>query len=123
MLTNEEKGNLATNIVRFFTLLLIIAGVMSGMGSYLLIGGERLILVLIVVMLSCLVLLGLILNTITQCVSETARLLAMGTFVAGIIFGYAIPLLAGTDGIIGMMVLLWAIVLIYGIWIFRPKGV
>lgn len=119
----EEKGNLATNVVRFFTLLLITAGIMAGMGSFLLLGGERFLIVIIAVTLACLVLLGLILNTITRCVSETARLFAMGIFVAGIVFGYAVPLLTGNDGIIGMMVLLWTVVLVYGIWIFRPSGV
>lgn len=142
-MNNYEKGILATSTTRFFTLLLFAAGVIAGMGSYLMLNGSifnirlvigntnftsaglALLLVIFLVVITSIWGIWVFRKESDSRVSNIAKFFTMLTFVTGIIFGMGISILTGiltgVGGAIGVVILLFVIILIYGIWLFRPK--
>jgi len=119
---DELKGKLATTLLRFFVLLLFVAGAISGMASVLFLGKVESVEALIVILLTAWVAFGLL---VFQDKKETniARFLTMGIFVAGLISGAGSILLTGLNGAIGLLILLLVVVSVWGLWVFRPRVV
>jgi len=125
-----QKESLAQNIVRFFTLMIFEAGILAGIGSALLLDQNPNFMRDIVILLILFV-LGLCGITIWQnyipghgnsAVRSLIRIFTSLVFIAGILIGIATLLLTGINGSIGMMVCLFAILLGWGLWLFRPDG-
>lgn len=111
----KESGEVATNIVRFFTLLLFSAGILIGIGSELLLN-NGIAEALIVGIISTVAVATFI--WVKSHPSAFVKLMSICLFIASVIIGISIVLFVGKDGAIGIIVLLFSVVLIWGLWIF-----
>ena len=115
----KESGEIATNIVRFFTLLLFSAGILVGIGTELLLRNG--IAEALVVGIICTAALAVFI-WVTSHPSAFVKLMSICVFVASIIIGISTVLFVGKDGAVGIVILLFSVVLIWGLWIFRKRG-
>jgi hypothetical protein len=114
----KESGEVATNIVRFFTLLLISAGFLIGVGSELLLK-NGIAEALIVGIISFVAVITFV--WVTTHPSAFVKLMSICVFIASVIIGLSTVLLVGKDGAIGITAILFAVVLVWGLWAFREE--
>lgn len=125
-MTTTNKETLAQNTLRFFTLMIFEAGVLAGIGSAILLSENTQYLVGI-----------LLITAITLCFATIWKnsksynddptpirfLIKMVTalvFIAGLVMGIGTLLILGTNRAIGMIILLMSVMLMYGLWVFKP---
>ena len=121
-----NKETLAQNTLRFFTLMIFEAGVLAGIGSAILLSNNSIYLVGILLF----TVLGLCFATIWQNYSMSnnnptpirnlIKTLTALVLIAGLITGIGVLLILGVNGAIGIIVALMSILLVYGLWVFRP---
>ncbi len=110
---NMDK-NLLTNIVRFFTLLLFVSGILVGFGvSFLIDSAPQAVLVA----LMCVGVAGAFFVVRTN-PEAFAKLMTLCVFVAAILVGLGINLMIGREGVFGIVILLFSVVLIWGLLVF-----
>ena len=124
MTTNKES--LAQNTLRFFTLMIFEAGVLAGIGSAILLSENTQYLVgvlLITAMVLCFATIWQNYHKPTSDSTPIRSLIKTVTalvLIAGLVTGIGVLLILGTNGAIGMIVLLMSVMLMYGLWVFRP---
>jgi len=121
-----NKESLAQNTLRFFTLMIFEAGVLAGIGSAILLSENTKYLVGILLVTA----IGLCLITIWQNyhnpklnstpIRSLVKTVTALVLIAGLVTGIGVLLILGTNGAIGMIILLMSVMLIYGLWVFRP---
>lgn len=125
-MTTTNKETLAQNTLRFFTLMIFEAGVLAGIGSAILLSENTQYLVgvlLITAMVLCLATIWQnyhkppLDSTPIRSLIKTVTALVL---IAGLVTGIGVLLILGTNGAIGMIILLMGVMLMYGLWVFRP---
>ncbi len=121
-----NKETLAQNTLRFFTLMIFEAGVLAGIGSAILLSENTKYLVGVLLV----TVIGLCLITIWQNyhnpklnstpIRSLVKTVTALVLIAGIVTGVGVLLILGTNGAIGMIILLMSIMLMYGLWVFQP---
>jgi len=121
-----NKESLAQNTLRFFTLMIFEAGVLAGIGSAILLSENTKYLVGILLVTA----IGLCLITIWQNyhnpklnstpIRNLVKTVTALVLIAGLVTGVGVLLILGTNGAIGMIILLMSIMLMYGLWVFQP---
>jgi hypothetical protein len=121
-----NKESLAQNTLRFFTLMIFEAGVLSGIGSAILLSENTQYLVGILLVTA----IGLCLTTIYKNynthhndptpIRDLVKTVTALVLIAGLVTGIGVLLILGTNGAIGMIILLMSIMLMYGLWVFQP---
>ena len=114
----KESGETATNIVRFFTLLLFSAGILIGVSTELLLR-NGIAEALIVGIISTVAVAAFI--WVKSHPSAFVKLMSICVFIASVIIGISTALFVGKDGATGIITILFAVVLVWGLWILR-KG-
>jgi len=120
-----HKETLAQNTLRFFTLMIFESGVLAGIGSAILLSESTRYLVGVLLIIA----IGLCFMTIWQNYTKShsnsapvrtlIKTMIAIVFIAGLITGIGVLLLEGTNGAIGMIVVLMSVLLGYGLWVFR----
>jgi hypothetical protein len=121
---NEEIENLLTNVLKFFTLMLIATGIMLGMGIHFLLDyiGSGYIAEIALVVLICIgIAISFILVKKSKNPTSTARVATLTILVVGILVGMAASILVGVAGSQILAILMFAAFLIWGLWVFRKK--
>lgn len=121
-----NKEALAQNTLRFFTLMIFEAGVLAGIGSAILISKHTLYLVEVLLF----TVIALCSVTIWQNhhkpksdstpIRSLIKTITALVLIAGLVTGIGVLLILGTNGAIGMIILLMSIMLMYGLWVFQP---
>lgn len=121
-----NKESLAQNTLRFFTLMIFEAGVLAGIGSAILLSENTKYLVGILLVTA----IGLCLITIWQNyhkpksdstpIRSLIKTVTALVLIVGFVTGVGVLLILGTNGAIGMIILLMSIMLMYGLWVFQP---
>jgi len=124
MTTSES---IAQNLLRFFILIVLEAGIFSGIASVFLIGDLVRALAIVLAVITA-VACGWIVwklktnyighEVIESAARSIAKIFLMIVFVAGIILGIAIELLTGLNVVILVAVLFGAL-LVLGVWLFK----
>ncbi len=121
-----NKETLAQNTLRFFTLMIFEAGVLAGIGSAILLSENTQYLVgvlLVTAMILCFVTIWKNYNTHNNDPTPIRNLIKTVTalvLIAGLVTGIGVLLILGTNGAIGMIILLMSVMLMYGLWVFQP---
>ena len=121
-----DKETLARNTIRFFTLMIFEAGVLAGIGSAILLSDNSVYLVGILL----LDVLALCFVTIwqnyhkprsdTTPIRSLIKTLTALVLIAGLVTGIGVLHILGTNGAIGMIIMLMSVLLAYGLWVFKP---
>jgi hypothetical protein len=124
MITHKET--LAQNTLRFFTLMIFEAGVLAGIGSAILLSENTKYLVGVLLVTA----IGLCFVTIYKNynthhndptpIRDLVKTVTALVLIAGLVTGIGVLLIIGTNGAIGMIILLMSIMLMYGLWVFKP---
>lgn len=121
-----NKESLAQNTLRFFTLMIFEAGVLAGIGSAILLSENTKYLV------SVLLLTAIVLCFVTiwqnyhnpklnsNPIRSLIKTITALVLIAGLVTGIGVLLILGTNGAVGMIILLMSIMLMYGLWVFQP---
>ena len=120
----EEIENLLTNVLRFFILLLVTAGIMIGMGIHFLLDyiGSGYMAEIAFVELICFGVLGVFIwAKKSNGPTAFARMATLGILVVGILVGMGASILIGVAGSQVLAVLMFAVVLVWGLWVFRKR--
>ena len=107
--------NLLTNIVRFFTLLLFVSGILVGFGVSFLLDSAPAQALLVALMCVGVVAAFYVVRTNP---GAFAKLMTLCVFVAAILVGLGTNLLVGREGVFGIVILLFSVVLIWGLLVF-----
>ena len=117
---------IARNLLKFFILIVLEAGIFSGIAATLLIGDLVRALVIILAAITAIA-CGWILwkqkrsmgrEVMESAARSVAKIFLIIVFVAGIILGIAVELLTGTN-VVTLVVILFGILLIMGVWLFK----
>ena len=121
---NEDIENLLRNVLRFFVLLLITAGIMIGMGAHFLLNfiGSGFIPEAAFVAFVCVgILCASFIVKKSQTPTATARMATLSILVAGILAGVGASILLGVVGSQMLAILMFVVVIVWGLWVFRKK--
>ena len=118
---------IAQNLIRFFILIVLEAGIFAGIASAILIGDYVRALVIVLAVITA-VACGWIVwkqktnyighEVIESAARSIAKIFLMIVFVAGIILGIAVELLTGVNATI-LVTLLFGILLVVGVWLWH----
>lgn len=121
-----NKETLAQNTLRFFTLMIFEAGVLAGIGSAILLSDNSIYLVVTLL----LTVIALCFATVWQNyhnpklnstpIRSLVKTVTALVLIAGLVTGVGVLLILGTNGAIGMIILLMSVMLMYGLWVFQP---
>ena len=124
MTTSES---IAQNLLRFFILIVLEAGIFSGIASVFLIGDLVRALAIVLAVITA-VACGWIVwklktnyighEVIESAARSIAKIFLMIVFVAGIILGIAIELLTGLN-VVTLVAVLFGALLVLGVWLFK----
>ncbi|MFA5247888.1 MAG: hypothetical protein WCX79_00425 [Candidatus Paceibacterota bacterium] len=125
MTTTPES--IARNLIRFFILIVLEAGIFSGIAATLLIGDLVRALVIVLAIITA-VACGWIVwkqktnyignEVIESAARSIAKIFLMIVFVAGIILGIAVELLTGLN-VVTLVAVLFGALLVMGVWLFK----
>jgi hypothetical protein len=122
----KQIENLATNVLRFVTLLLFAAGVLAGMGTHFLLDylGTGMIAEAALVALICIVvaIAFVWMNKISPNPTALARLMTLRVFVVAFIASMGASILIGMLLSEMLVLLLFVVVIVWGLWVFRKRG-
>jgi hypothetical protein len=119
--------SIARNFIRFFILIVLEAGIFSGIAAALLIGDLVRVLVIVLAVITA-VACGWIVwkqktnyighEVIESAARSIAKIFLMIVFVAGVILGIAIELLTGLN-VVTLVAVLFGALLVLGVWLFK----
>jgi|WetSurMetagenome_2_1015567.scaffolds.fasta_scaffold489054_2 hypothetical protein len=121
---NEEIESLLTNVLRFFILLLVTTGIMIGMGIHFLLDyiETGYIAEIALVALICFGVIGaFILAKRSNNATAVARMGTLSILVIGLLVGMGSSILVGIAGSQMLVILMFTVVLVWGLWVFRKE--
>ena len=124
MTTNKET--LAQNTLRFFTLMIFEAGVLAGIGSAMLLSDNSIYLVVTLLLTVIALCFATVWQNYNKPPSDSTPIRSLIktvtalVLIAGLVTGIGVLLILGTNGAIGMIILLMSVMLMYGLWVFQP---
>jgi hypothetical protein len=125
-MTTTPPETIARNLIKFFILIVLEAGIFSGIAATLLIGDLVRALVMVLAVITAIA-CGWILwkqkrsmgrEVMENAARSIAKIFLMIVFVAGIILGIATELLTGVNVVV-LVAILFGVLLAMGVWLFK----